>query len=172
MALWRSVKMWMQGKGLGNDARKLIDAFGTSKSVDVVVPVRRIASKCPSRKPAGRGLTRAPAVWYAWAFTRVAGHVPPDQDEASERRPPNQPPNPRESGTQAVTPHAFHPAGSPPRRATSPHPWPSHHGPSQIAVARLSRCRCYSCSASLQFERLLRHPCNPMLGGKLFSVPR
>ena len=33
--------MWMQGKGLGNNARKLINAFGTIKSMDVVVPVKR-----------------------------------------------------------------------------------------------------------------------------------
>jgi hypothetical protein len=33
--------MWMQGKGLGTNARKLINAFGTIKSMDVVVPVKR-----------------------------------------------------------------------------------------------------------------------------------
>jgi hypothetical protein len=33
--------MWMQGKGLGTNARKLINAFGTMKSMDVVVPVKR-----------------------------------------------------------------------------------------------------------------------------------
>jgi hypothetical protein len=31
----------MLGKGLGSNARKLINAFGTIKSMDVVVPVRR-----------------------------------------------------------------------------------------------------------------------------------
>jgi hypothetical protein len=41
LALWRSLEMWMQGKGLGNNARKLINAFGTIKSMDVVVPVKR-----------------------------------------------------------------------------------------------------------------------------------
>ena len=34
-------KMWMLGKELGSHARKLINAFGTIKSMDVVVPVRR-----------------------------------------------------------------------------------------------------------------------------------
>jgi hypothetical protein len=33
--------MSMQGKGLGNDVRKLTDAFGTIKSMDAVVPVKR-----------------------------------------------------------------------------------------------------------------------------------
>ena len=41
LALWRSLEMWMLGKGLGSNARKLINAFGTIKSMDVVVPVRR-----------------------------------------------------------------------------------------------------------------------------------
>ena len=31
----------VQGKGLGTNARKLINAFGTIKSMDVVVPVKR-----------------------------------------------------------------------------------------------------------------------------------
>ena len=30
----------MQGKGLGSNARKLVNAFGTIKSMDVVVPVK------------------------------------------------------------------------------------------------------------------------------------
>jgi len=41
LALWRSLEMWMLGKGLGSNARKLANAFGTIKSMDVVVPVRR-----------------------------------------------------------------------------------------------------------------------------------
>jgi transposase len=41
LALWRSLEMWMLGKGLGSNARKLVTAFGTIKSMDVVVPVRR-----------------------------------------------------------------------------------------------------------------------------------
>ncbi|NBV33048.1 MAG: IS1634 family transposase [Proteobacteria bacterium] len=41
LALWRSLEMWMLGKGLGSNARKLVDAFETIKSMDVVVPVKR-----------------------------------------------------------------------------------------------------------------------------------
>jgi len=41
LALWRSLEMWMLGKGLGSNARKLVNAFGTIKSMDVVVPVKR-----------------------------------------------------------------------------------------------------------------------------------
>lgn len=33
--------MWIQGKGLGTNARKLINAFETIKSTHVVVPVKR-----------------------------------------------------------------------------------------------------------------------------------
>ena len=33
--------MWMQGKGLGTNARKLINAFVTIKSMNVVVRVNR-----------------------------------------------------------------------------------------------------------------------------------
>jgi len=41
LALWRSLEMWMLGKGLGSNARKLVTAFGAIKSMDVVVPVKR-----------------------------------------------------------------------------------------------------------------------------------
>ena len=41
LALWRSLAMWMLGKRLGSNARKLVNAFGTIKSMDVVAPVRR-----------------------------------------------------------------------------------------------------------------------------------
>jgi transposase len=41
LALWRSLEMWMLGKGLGNNARKLIHAIATVRSMDVVVPVKR-----------------------------------------------------------------------------------------------------------------------------------
>jgi hypothetical protein len=33
--------MWMAGKGLGSNARKLLAAMATIRSVDVVVPVKR-----------------------------------------------------------------------------------------------------------------------------------
>jgi hypothetical protein len=41
LAMWRSLEMWMQGKGLGSNARKLVGALGTIKSMDVAVPVKR-----------------------------------------------------------------------------------------------------------------------------------
>jgi hypothetical protein len=41
LALWRSVKIWMLGKGLERDARKMLTPFGPIKSMDVAVPVRR-----------------------------------------------------------------------------------------------------------------------------------
>ena len=41
LAMWRSLEMWMQSKGLGSSANKLIDAVATIKSMDVIVPVKR-----------------------------------------------------------------------------------------------------------------------------------
>jgi transposase len=41
LALWRSLEMWMQAKGLGSSARKLVSAFSTIHSMDVTVPVKR-----------------------------------------------------------------------------------------------------------------------------------
>jgi len=41
LALWRSLEMWMAGKGLGSRAAKLVEAVGAIRSMDVVVPVRR-----------------------------------------------------------------------------------------------------------------------------------
>lgn len=41
LALWRSLEMWMLGKGLGSNARKLIQAISTVRSMDIVVPVKR-----------------------------------------------------------------------------------------------------------------------------------
>lgn len=41
LALWRSLEMWMRGKGLGSSARKLVEAVQTIRSVDVLVPVKR-----------------------------------------------------------------------------------------------------------------------------------
>ena len=41
LALWRTLEMWMRGKGLGTSARKLVAAIGTIRSMDVSVPVRR-----------------------------------------------------------------------------------------------------------------------------------
>ena len=41
LAMWRSLEMWMQSKGLGTCARKLIEAVSTIRSMDVIVPVKR-----------------------------------------------------------------------------------------------------------------------------------
>jgi transposase len=41
LAMWRSLEMWMDSKGLGTCARKLVEAVGTVRSMDIVVPVKR-----------------------------------------------------------------------------------------------------------------------------------
>lgn len=41
LALWRTLEMWMRGKGLGSCARRLVEEVATIKSMDVVLPVRR-----------------------------------------------------------------------------------------------------------------------------------
>lgn len=41
LALWRVLEQWMNGKGLGTCARKLVAEIGTIKSMDVVVLVKR-----------------------------------------------------------------------------------------------------------------------------------
>jgi transposase len=40
LALWRTLEMWMQGKGLGSCARQLVGEIATVKSLDVVLPVK------------------------------------------------------------------------------------------------------------------------------------
>lgn len=40
LALWRTLEMWMKGKGLGTCARQLLAEIATIKSLDVVLPVR------------------------------------------------------------------------------------------------------------------------------------
>lgn len=40
LALWRTLEMWMRGKGLGDCARRLIKEIATVRSLDVVLPVR------------------------------------------------------------------------------------------------------------------------------------
>jgi transposase len=40
LALWRTLEMWMRGKGLGGCARQLVEEIATIKSLDVVLPVR------------------------------------------------------------------------------------------------------------------------------------
>ena len=41
LALWRTLEMWMSGKGLGTSARKLVETVSTIRSMDVSVPVKR-----------------------------------------------------------------------------------------------------------------------------------
>jgi len=44
LALWRTLEMWMRGKGLGDCARQLIKEIATVRSMDVVLPVRELDS--------------------------------------------------------------------------------------------------------------------------------
>jgi transposase len=39
LALWRTLEMWMKGKGLGTCARQLVGEIATIKSMDVILPV-------------------------------------------------------------------------------------------------------------------------------------
>ena len=41
LAMWRTLEMWMYGKGLGTCARRLVEEIATIKSMDVLLPVRR-----------------------------------------------------------------------------------------------------------------------------------
>ena len=41
LAMWRTLEMWMHGKGLGTCARRLVEEIATIKSRDVLLPVRR-----------------------------------------------------------------------------------------------------------------------------------
>ena len=41
LAMWRTLEQWMQGKGLGTCARKLVEEIATIKSMDVILPVQR-----------------------------------------------------------------------------------------------------------------------------------
>ncbi|MBL9172590.1 MAG: IS1634 family transposase, partial [Verrucomicrobiales bacterium] len=41
LAMWRTLELWMRGKGLGSSARKLVEAIATIRSMDVSVPVQR-----------------------------------------------------------------------------------------------------------------------------------
>jgi transposase len=40
LALWRTLEMWMRGKGLGNCSRQLVKEVATVRSLDVVLPVK------------------------------------------------------------------------------------------------------------------------------------
>jgi hypothetical protein len=48
LTLWRTLEMWMNGKGLGNCARQLIKEVLTVRSLDVVLPVQETES--PQRR--------------------------------------------------------------------------------------------------------------------------
>jgi len=45
LALWRTLEMWMCGKGLANCARQLLKAVATVRSLDVVLPVKEAESQ-------------------------------------------------------------------------------------------------------------------------------
>jgi transposase len=45
LALWRTLEMWMRGKGLGNCSRQLIKEVATVRSMDVVLPVKESQSQ-------------------------------------------------------------------------------------------------------------------------------
>jgi transposase len=40
LALWRTLEMWMKGKGLGTCARQLVGEIATIKSMDVILPIK------------------------------------------------------------------------------------------------------------------------------------
>ena len=40
LAMWRTLEMWMKGKGLGTCARQLVGEIATLKSLDVILPVK------------------------------------------------------------------------------------------------------------------------------------
>ena len=41
LTLWRTLEMWMRGKGLGNCARQLVKEVATVRSMDVVLPLKQ-----------------------------------------------------------------------------------------------------------------------------------
>jgi transposase len=45
LALWRTLEMWMHGKGLGNCSRQLLKEVATVRSMDVVLPVKETHSQ-------------------------------------------------------------------------------------------------------------------------------
>lgn len=49
LALWRTLEQWMNAKGLGTCARKLIAAIASIKSMDVILPVERNAQRLDMR---------------------------------------------------------------------------------------------------------------------------
>ena len=45
LALWRTLEMWMRGKGLGDCSRQLLKEVSTVRSMDVVLPVKETKSQ-------------------------------------------------------------------------------------------------------------------------------
>ena len=45
LALWRTLEMWMQGKGLGNCSRQLLKEVATVRSMDVILPIKEPESQ-------------------------------------------------------------------------------------------------------------------------------
>jgi transposase len=45
LTLWRTLEMWMRGKGLGNCSRQLLKEVATVRSLDVVLPVKETQSQ-------------------------------------------------------------------------------------------------------------------------------
>ena len=45
LALWRTLEMWMRGKGLGDCSRQLLKEVSTVRSMDVVLPVKETVSQ-------------------------------------------------------------------------------------------------------------------------------
>jgi transposase len=45
LALWRTLEMWMRGKGLGTCSRQLLKEVATVRSMDVVLPVKETQSQ-------------------------------------------------------------------------------------------------------------------------------
>jgi len=45
LALWRTLEMWMRGKGLGTCSRQLLKEVATVRSLDVVLPVKQSESQ-------------------------------------------------------------------------------------------------------------------------------
>ena len=57
LALWRTLEMWMRGKGLGDCSRQLLKEVSTVRSMDVVLPVKELHSQ-PTREVRLRVVSR------------------------------------------------------------------------------------------------------------------
>jgi len=61
LALWRTLEMWMGGKGLGPCSRQLLKEVATVRGMDVVLPVKATESQETHR--CGCGSSRALIAW-------------------------------------------------------------------------------------------------------------